>query len=309
VWRRPDGRALVATVDVFTPIVDDAATWGRIAAVNAASDVYAMGGTPLFALAIAAWPRDRLPLDLLSEVLQGGQDAAADGGWVVAGGHSIDGPEPLYGQAVIGEVDADAVVTNRGARPGDALVLTKPIGTGLLATAVKRREPSAIEVGGAIHTVYVAAVAEMIRTNAVASRLARDAGVRAATDVTGFGLLGHLRELLVASGVGAVVDAADVPRLPGVEDLLAAGEVPGGTVRNLDDVRPSLHVDGEVAEDLLVLLADAQTSGGLLLAVPAEAADDLVARLVASEHTAARIGHLDDPATTGRRAGSIIVRG
>jgi selenide, water dikinase len=268
-----------------------------------------MGGTPLFALAIVAWPRDRLPLDLLGDVLRGGQDAAADGGWVVAGGHSIDGPEPVYGQAVIGEVDPDAVLTNAGARPGDALVLTKPIGTGLLATAVKRREPSAIAPGGAIHELYTVAVAEMTRTNAVASQLARAARAHAATDVTGFGLLGHLREMLAASRVCAVVDADRVPRLPGIDALLAAGEVPGGTLRNLDDVRPDLRVDGEVTDDTLVLLADAQTSGGLLLAVPAEAADDLVERLTAAGHTAARIGELHDPGATGLPAGSITVRG
>ncbi len=293
VWRRPSGPALVATVDVFTPIVDDAATWGRIAAVNAASDVYAMGGTPLFALAIAAWPRDDLPLELLSDVLAGGQDAAADGGWVVAGGHTVDGAEPMYGQAVVGEVDLDAVLTNAGARVGDALVLTKPIGTGLLATAVKRREPSAIQPGGELSETYAVAVAEMTRPNAQAAAAAHAAGAHAATDVTGFGLLGHLHQLAIASGVGAEVDLGAVPRLPGVEGLLAAGEIPGGTLRNLAHVRPHLSAAG-VAEDDLVLLADAQTSGGLLLCLDPAQAEGAVHGLRGTGHDAAVIGHVID---------------
>lgn len=293
MWRRPDGRALVATVDVFTPIVDDAATWGRIAAVNAASDVYAMGGTPLFALAVAVWPRDDLPLALLSDVLGGGQQAAADNGWVVAGGHTIDGPEPLYGQAVIGEVPADRLLTNTAARPGDAIVITKPIGTGLLATAVKRRESRATAPGGALVETYARAVAEMTRTNADASQLALDMGVNAATDVTGFGLLGHLRQMALASGCAAEVAARAVPRLPGLDALLAAGEVPGGTVRNLAHVRPHLNSSG-VTEDDLVVLADAQTSGGLLLAAPAGTATAMVVRLRQSGHDAATVGRFVD---------------
>jgi selenide, water dikinase len=294
VWRRPDGRALVATVDLFTPIVDDAATWGRIAAVNAASDVFAMGGTPLFALAIAAWPRDRLPLELLTDVLRGGQTAALEGGWVVVGGHSIDGPEPLYGQAVIGEVDPARLLTNAAGRPGDALVLTKPLGTGVLATAVKRRPASEVEPGGSLHALYQAGVAEMVRTNAAAASAALATGVRAATDVTGFGLLGHLRELALASGVTARLEVVAVPLLPGVDELVRRGEVPGGTVRNLDHVRPHLVVTG-VEEERLVLLADAQTSGGLLLAADADRAGDLVAGLRDEGHVAAVIGRLDAP--------------
>ncbi len=291
----------MATVDIFTPIVDDPATWGRIAAVNAASDVYAMGGTPQFALAIAAWPREQLPLDVLAEVLRGGQEAGLDGGWIVAGGHTIDGPEPVYGQAVIGEVDEAALLTNAGARPGDALVVTKPIGTGLIATAVKRHPAEAVAPGGELHTAYLAAVTEMARTNAVAARVAREYGAHAATDVTGFGLLGHLRALARASGVGAELTASAVPHLPDVGARIAAGEVPGGTVRNLDDVRPDLQVDAEVSDAQLTVLADAQTSGGLLLALPAEAADDAVAALVAEDHRAALIGRATD-ATAGRIA-------
>lgn len=301
VWRRPDGRALVATIDVFTPIVDDADTWGRIAAVNAGSDVHAMGGTPLFALAFAAWPADRLELGLLATVLAGGQAAAAEGGWVVAGGHTIDGPEPLYGQAVVGEVDPDRMLTNAAGVPGDALVLTKPLGTGLTTTAVKRRDPAAIAPGGELAELYSAAVREMTRPNRAAAELALDVGGRCGTDVTGFGLLNHLREITSASGTGARIEVNDVPRLPGLDPLLHAKEIPGGTQRNLAYARPNLDVGLTVAEDDLVVLADAQTSGGLLLALPEAAAEELVDGLRAAGHDAARIGQLtDDP--SGRTA-------
>ncbi|MEX1177720.1 MAG: selenide, water dikinase SelD [Nitriliruptor sp.] len=294
VWRRPDGRALVATIDVFTPIVDDADTWGRIAAVNAGSDVHAMGGTPLFAVAFAAWPREQLALDLLATVLGGGQAAAAAGGWVVAGGHTIDGPEPLYGQAVIGEVDPDRMLTNAAGEPGDALVLTKPLGTGLTTTAVKRSDPDAIAPDGDLAALYAAAVTEMTRSNGPAAQLALELGGRCGTDITGFGLLNHLREILVASGVGADIDVAAVPRLPGLDPLLAAKQIPGGTQRNLAHARPHLDVAATVAEDDLVVLADAQTSGGLLLALPEAAAEELVDGLRAAGHDAARIGRLTD---------------
>ncbi len=292
----------MATVDIFTPIVDDPVTWGRIAAVNAASDVYAMGGTPRFALAIAAWPREQLPLEILGEVLRGGQEAAIDGGWIVAGGHTIDGPEPVYGQAVIGDVDEDALLTNAGGQAGDALVLTKPLGTGLITTAVKRRPADAIAPGGELHEAYTAAVAEMTRANALAAEVARRSGAHAATDVTGFGLLGHLRNLARESGLSAEVTASAVPRLPDLAARLAAGEVPGGTTRNLDDLRGDLETAGEVVEDDLIVLVDAQTSGGLLLALPAAAADDAVASLVADGHDAARIGQL-----TAGAAGHLVV--
>ncbi len=288
----------MATIDVFTPIVDDPRLWGRIAAVNAASDVYAMGATPLFALAFAAWPRDQLPLSLLSEVLAGGQEAAQEAGWVVAGGHTIDGPEPLYGQAVVGEVALDELTTNAGGLAGDALVLTKPIGTGLVATAVKRRPATAVASGGELETLYRAAVTSMTTTNAAAAVTARKHGAHAATDITGFGLLGHLRQLAIASGLAAVVEADRVPMFAGVAGLVATGEVPGGTMRNLDTVRDALIVEG-VEEDVLVVLADAQTSGGLLVALPPESAEDAVAELRASGHDAARIGALALDPTPG----------
>jgi selenide,water dikinase len=302
VWRRPDGRALVATADFFTPIVDDARTWGRIAAANAASDVYAMGGTPLFALNLTVWPRERLPLEVLGDVLAGGADVAADGGWVVAGGHTVDGEEPMYGQAVVGEVDAEAILSNAGARAGEALVLTKPLGTGLVATMVKRCDPVAIAPGGDRAAAYEAAVAQMTRLNDVAARVALASEASAATDVTGFGLLGHLQKLALASGVSAHLDLEAVPVLPGAWALLDAGYVPGGTQRNLAFVREHVRADGSVTDRELTLLSDAQTSGGLLFTCPEAAAEDAVSELRRTGHVAARVGRLGDG-----RAGSVRV--
>jgi selenide,water dikinase len=267
VWRRPDGRALVATVDFFAPIVDDAGSWGAIGAANSASDVYAMGGRPLFALNVVAWPRDRLPLDLLSEVLAGAAATAAEGGWVIAGGHTVDGPEPMFGQAVVGELDPGVEpLTNLGARPGDVLVLTKPLGTGLLATAHKRLAPREVRAGGRWHDTYEAAVRSMRSLNAAAGAAAVRAGAHACTDVTGFGLVGHLHKMMAASGTSAELHLASLPELPGARHLVDDGFVPGGTHRNLAYVGESL-VGGSEHDRLLV--ADPQTSGGLLVAVPA----------------------------------------
>lgn len=286
VWRRSDGRALVATTDFFTPIVDDPRTWGRIAAANAASDVYAMGGTPLFALNLSGWPRDELPLALLGEVLAGGAEIAAAGGWLVVGGHTIDSAEPLYGQAVIGEVDEDHILRNATGQAGHALVLTKAIGTGLAATALKRGFVDESD------EPYVAAVGSMTTLNDAASVAARSCGASACTDVTGFGLLGHLGNLARASGVAAEVDAESVPLLPGSLDLYEQGAVAGGTRRNVDHVRPSLA--GHVDEHTLTVLCDAQTSGGLLFAAPRAEADVAVQRLRGEGHPAAIVGQLRD---------------
>ncbi len=290
VWRIGEGRALVSTADFFAPVVDDPHTWGRIAAANAASDVYAMGGSPRFALNLVAWPRGELPLEMLAEVLAGGAAAAEQGGWAVVGGHTVDGPEPMYGQAVTGEAHEKNLLTNAGAQPGQSLVLTKPLGTGLLATAVKRSEPEAVQAGGWLEGAYAAGVAEMTRLNAEAASAALEAKATAATDITGFGLLGHLQKLAAASGTGAVIRAEAVPVLPGVWDLLDQGFAPGGTVQNLDFVRP--WVKGSSDQRILTMLADAQTSGGLLFCCPAAAADNAVARLADSGHTAAVIGEL-----------------
>lgn len=273
VWRRPDGRALVATVDFFAPVVDDPFTFGAIAATNSVSDVYAMGGEPLFALNVAAWPRDRLPLDLLRDVFAGGAAAAAEGGWIVAGGHTVDGPEPMYGQVVIGELAVGhEPLTNSHAVAGDVLVLTKALGIGVIATAHKRLDHAAIQPGGRLDEPYAHAVASMCRLNGPASRAARRAGAHAMTDVTGFGLAGHLHKLLAASGVAASLRLADLPVIPGVRQLIADGFVPGGTHRNLDFVSEALH-GGTAAERLLV--ADPQTSGGLVVSVPREHAGDI----------------------------------
>lgn len=290
VWRRPDGRALVSTADFFGPVVDDAHTWGRIAAANAASDVFAMGGRPLFALNLVVWPRERLPLDLLAEVLRGGAETADEGGWQVVGGHTTEGPEPVYGQAVTGEVDPDRLLRSGRARPGQLLVLTKPLGTGVITTAHKRLPPGHADLPAG---AFEAAIDEMCRLNDTASALATGAAVTGATDVTGFGLLGHLAEMCAASGIGALVRAAAVPLLPEVAALAAAGHVPGGTGRNIAAVRPHLRFEapeGDAGALVLNILADPQTSGGLLLACPPESAEDLLDALVGSGHTAAIIG-------------------
>jgi selenide, water dikinase len=283
VWRLDPDRALVFTVDFITPVVDDARTWGRIAAANSASDVYAMGGRPLLALNVVGWNTDELPTSLLVEVLEGAAEAAAEGGWVTVGGHTVDDPEPKFGLAVIGEAHPDRLLTNRGLRPGESLVLTKALGTGIIATALKRGTASAWAVD--------AAVASMTRLNAVAADEARRAGARGATDVTGFGLLGHLLAMAQASGVDAEVTAGAVPILPDVAELAVAGYVPGGTTRNLGHVRPSIDATG-VDEVTVTILADAQTSGGLLFGAPPERADEAVEALGRSGHQAAVVGRV-----------------
>lgn len=248
------GRAVVATADFFTPVVDDAYTFGRIAAANALSDVYAVGGEPLVALNLLGWPREVLSAELAAEVLRGGYDVASTAECHVAGGHSIDDPEPKYGMAVTGLADPHRLLRIDAGRPGLPLSLTKPIGSGVLNARHK-----------ATGEVFPAAIEVMTTLNGPASRQALDAGIDCATDVTGFGLLGHLYKLARASGVTAVVDSAAVPLIEGAAETLAAGYVPGGSRRNLDWVAP--HSDfGTISEDTLILLADAQTSGGLLVA-------------------------------------------
>ncbi|WP_432488479.1 selenide, water dikinase SelD [Kineococcus sp. SYSU DK018] len=254
VVRVRGGLAVIATADFFTPVVDDAYTFGRIAATNALSDVYAMGGAPLVAVNLLGWPRDVLPPELAREVLRGGADAAAAAGCHLGGGHSIDDPEPKYGMAVTGTGDPDRLLRNDAAVAGVPITLTKPLGLGVL----NNRHKSTGEV-------FEEAIAVMTTLNAAASAAALASGARCATDVTGFGLLGHLHEVARASGVTAVVDAAAVPYVDGARESLEAGFVPGGSRRNLDWVRPTLDAGG-AGEDELVLLADAQTSGGLLVA-------------------------------------------
>ena len=245
--------AVVATADFFTPVVDDAYDWGRIAAANALSDVYAMGGRPIVAVNLVGWPRDVLPTELLREVLRGGLYVARAAGCHVGGGHSIDDPEPKYGMAVTGIADATRLLRNDAARPGVPISLTKPLGVGVLNNRHK-----------ATGEVFTHAIESMAALNDKAAQAALEAGIVAATDVTGFGLLGHLFKMARASGVSAVIDAAAVPYLDGAREALRDGFVSGGTRRNFDWVRP--HLSASVDEDELLLLADAQTSGGLLLA-------------------------------------------
>ncbi len=296
VVRIADDRALILTTDFFTPIVDDPYVFGQIAAANALSDVYAMGGRPLWCLNLVGWPRDRLPLDALGEVLRGGAEMVTRAGARILGGHSIDDPEPKYGLMVVGEVHPDRMTTNAAARPGDRLVLTKPIGTGIVATAIKK--------GAAPADAIRAATDAMTALNDGAAAAAAAAGVRAATDVTGFGLLGHLGQMLEASGQAAEIWAGAVPWLVGARRLAEDGHVPGGTRRNLIAANAYTTWDPGVDEVEQLMLADAQTSGGLLIAVRPDALNQLLTSLT-SHHTiaAAQIGTV----SAGRR-GSIRVR-
>ncbi|MGH3684448.1 MAG: selenide, water dikinase SelD [Pseudonocardiaceae bacterium] len=249
------GLAVIATADFFTPVVDDPYDWGRIAAANALSDVYAMGGRPVVAVNLLGWPRAVLPLELAAEVLRGGRDVCGSAGCHLAGGHSVDDLEPKYGLAVTGIADPQRILRNDAGVAGMPLSLTKPLGIGVLNSRHK-----------ATGEIFPHAVQTMTTLNAAAAAAAVAAGARCATDVTGFGLLGHLLKLARASGVSAVLDAAAVPYLDGARQALAAGHVSGGTRRNLDWVRPHLAVSASLGEGELLLLADAQTSGGLLVA-------------------------------------------
>ncbi|MGH8867873.1 MAG: selenide, water dikinase SelD [Actinomycetes bacterium] len=272
VVRIAGGQALVSTADFFTPVVDDAYDWGRIAATNALSDVYAMGGRPVVAVNLLSWPREVLPLELAREVLRGGMDVGREAGCPVAGGHSVDDPEPKYGMAVTGVADPARLLRNDAGRPGVPLTLTKPLGIGVLNSRHK-----------ATGEAFPQAVAAMTALNREASEAALAAGAVCATDVTGFGLLGHLLKMARASGVTAVVDAAAVPYLDGAREAVRAGYVSGGTRRNLDWV--SDHTDfGDTGEEDRLLLADAQTSGGLLVAGEVPGAPVVGALVPRSEH-------------------------
>ncbi len=273
-----DELAIVQTADFFTPIVDDPYAFGRIAATNALSDVYAMGGRPVSALNLVAYPLATLGPEVLREILRGGADAAAEAGAAVVGGHSIDDPEPKYGMAVTGTVDPRAVLTNAGGRPGDALVLSKPLGAGTVATALKRglADAALVDRAGAV----------MSALNAEAAAQARAAGAHALTDVTGFGLLGHVHELAEASGVAARIDASAIPAIDGVLELLGGEEaLAGGSKRNRADAEGFTRWADTVPEPRRRLLCDAMTSGGLLAAIPGGAAMEgaAIGRLVAGE--------------------------
>jgi len=283
VYDLGDGRALVVSVDFFTPMVDDPTAFGRIAAANALSDIYAMGGRPMFALNLLSFPRELLDEGLVEDILRGAEEVTRAAGAPVLGGHSVDDPEPKFGMVVVGEVATDAIVTNREAREGDVLVLTKPLGTGIIATAIK--------AGAAPPEVVAQAVDSMSTLNRGAAEAMRQVGVSAATDVTGYGLLGHLHRMLLNSGTSAVIDSAAVPVFAGIHDLSDAGHIPGGTHRNLQDLAEAVDF-GELDADSRLTLVDAQTSGGMLISVPAPKADALIARLEDSALVRAVIGRV-----------------
>jgi selenide,water dikinase len=271
VYRLTPDIALVQTVDYITPLVDDAYQFGQIAAANSLSDIYAMGARPLLALNIVAFPTDALPMAVLADILRGGADKAHEADARIIGGHSIDDREPKYGLAVTGLVHPDRVWRNSTAQPGDCLVLTKPLGMGIVSTAIKR------DIAGAELIARAAGFMTTLNKNAAAA--AMEVGVHACTDVTGFGLLGHLHEMTAGSGVGAQIDFHSVPILHEVVELAAQGVVPGGTRRNLAFVEPFVSFDDTVDPVQRLILADAQTSGGLLFAVAPQRADDLLRAL------------------------------
>lgn len=274
VYRITDEIAVVLTVDFFTPIVDDAYEFGRIAVTNALSDIYAMGARPVIALNVVAYPARTRPLDKLKDILRGGADQAAAAGVSIVGGHSIDDMEPKYGLVVMGLVNPAEVLTNAGARVGDRLILTKPIGTGIIATAIKKNASP--------EDVTARAIRVMTTLNGPASEAVREVGCSACTDVTGFGLLGHLREMTSASGVGARVGFGNVPLIDGVEELLRLDMAPGGTYANLEHLGATGAVvwEDDLPEDYRLALCDAQTAGGLLISVPADRASRLIDALI-----------------------------
>lgn len=299
VFRLDDERALVQTVDFFTPIVDDPFDWGRIAAANALSDVYAMGGDPVTALQLVGWPRDDLPFDVLTTVIEGGLAIMESAGCTVIGGHSIDDAEPKYGFAVTGFVPIADLMTNAAGQPGQRLILTKPIGTGAIATAIKAGVASETEIADAVNV--------MTTLNKGAADAAHRVGVRAATDVTGFGLLGHLAEIVRASGVSAVIELNAVPLIEGAAAHIAQGMIPGGTRRNLASVAGMCDFGGIDETDQL-LLTDAQTSGGLLLCIDAPLEPALHAALADAGTQGWTIGTLYERSFSDGPTGMIRVR-
>lgn len=289
VFRMSSELALVQTVDFFAPVVDDPFTYGAIAAANSMSDVYAMGGDVLFGLNIAAFPDD-LPGSILAEIFRGGAAKVAEAGGVVAGGHTVTDPEPKYGLCITGTVHPDRILTKAGAKAGDQLFLTKPLGTGALTTAMKNLKANEEHAAGAI--------ASMLTLNRGASQLARHVGVNACTDITGFGLLGHGLEIATKSGARIEIYAGDVPLLPGALQCAAAGQLPGGMRRNREHFMADPETGVTVAPDvdplLDALLFDPETSGPLLLSVAAANVDRLIAAFAAADHPLWRIGRVTD---------------
>ena len=280
VFRLQDDLALVFTMDFFPPVVDDAYAFGAIAAANALSDVYAMGGKPLLALNIVGFPNS-LPKEILGDILKGGYAKAQEASCLVVGGHTVDDEEPKYGMAVVGTVAPGRQVTNAGAKPGDRLVLTKPLGTGVITTAAKQ--------GTASDDVLQGAVDAMATLNQRASEAMMEVGPHACTDITGFGLMGHLEGMVRGSGVGARIYLSRIPVLPGVRELLAEGVAPGGTHRNLSGVEGITRWDPGLSDEDKLLLCDAQTSGGLLISVASEKAEHLLRELETRGVVGARV--------------------
>jgi selenide,water dikinase len=271
VYRLAPGLAVVNTVDFFTPVVDDPFTYGQIAAANAMSDIYAMGGTPRTALNIVCWPQSGLPASMLAEILRGGAEKALEAGAVIVGGHSVADEEVKYGMAITGVINPSRIIRNVGAKPGDALVLTKALGTGVLMTAFKR--------GRLAEEYYTAAVKSMAELNAAASTAMLRYGVHAATDITGFGLVGHATGMAEGSAVTLVFEESDLPLLPGALEMCRAGMIPGGGRRNREFFGPRTSINDEISDAMAELAFDPQTSGGLLIALPEDDATALLAEL------------------------------
>ena len=289
VYQLTEELAVVQTVDYITPVVDDPYSCGAVAAANSLSDVYAMGGRPIFALNLVGFPSDKLPLHVLSAILQGGADKAKEAGAPIVGGHSIDDPEPKYGLVVTGLVHPKKILTNARAQVGDDLILTKPLGIGIITTGIKRERVSRETMEQAVHV--------MTTLNKTAAEAMVEVGVDACTDVTGFGLLGHLHEMTSGSGVGARISLKEVPVLSDAWRLVKDGVCPGGTKRNRQALEGKVTWAPEITEESQLVLCDAQTSGGLLIAVSKEKSSQLVKRLQAAETlAAARIGEIVDDA-------------
>mgnify|MGYP000331934913 FL=1 len=281
--RLGNGNLIIQTVDFFTPVVDDPYQFGQIAAANALSDIYAMGGEPLFALNIVGFPINDLPKNILTEILQGGADKADEAGIPIVGGHSVDDKEPKYGLVVTGEIQKDRIWKNSGARAGDALVLTKPIGTGIIATAIKK--------GKAPESSIESAVRSMSTLNKESARGLQEYNVSAVTDVTGFGLLGHLKEICESSGVSSEINFQDLEFLDSAKELAMSGIMPGGTKRNLKSVNEVVIFNEHLNETEQLLSADAQTSGGLLISMPIKDAESYIEKMNGLPRL---IGHVTD---------------
>lgn len=285
VYKLRDDLAIVQTVDFFTPIVDDPYDFGRIAAANALSDIYAMGGTPVSALNVAAFPVETLDLQILERILEGGAAIAKDAGIAIVGGHTIKDAEPKYGMAITGTIHPSRIVKNAGARPGDVLLLTKPLGTGVLATALKRGEIDEAAMQPAIES--------MIALNRAASLAMVECGAHAATDITGYGLLGHAGEMMRASGVALRIHAQNVPLMPHVRELILRGCVPGGSKENAAAHAAFTTFDSGVDRAMRIALSDAQTSGGLLIALTPDDAASFSGRAQKDGFLAAAIGEVE----------------